>query len=594
MFHHLHRLSIRARGLLRPAGLAVLVLCSAGCGFSERAERSGKTLFTTGRRTRTLDPALAADVATSIAVGHLYDRLLEYDYVARPYELRPSMAREMPEVDAAGLTYVFKLRDDLFFRSDPCFDEHGVSAPTERRRVRSSDVVFSLLRIADVRVHSSGYWIFRGYIQGMDAFRARTESLPEGDYSDYGHGIPGLYAADDTTVVFKLTQPYPRLLNVLAMSYCSIVSEQAIRTYGKRLSEHPVGSGPFMLGEWRRNYRMIFNRYPDYRPTVAGAEYASSRLPHLDRVVCQIVKEPLTAWLLFLQGNLDLTVLTDDNFDSVVERGVDLTPELRQRGIRMVRTPQFQINYVAFNARDPIVGRNRALRRAISLAYNVDMRVKMSNFQLLPAHGPIPPGVSGYDPDFRNPYSEVDLVRARELLVEAGYPDGVSAQTGQRLVLSFDLGRTDLIGRQQAEMMVADMRKVGIEIVPSMNSWPRFLEKLKQGDVQVFRVAWIGDYPDGQNFLQLFYGPNAGSCNRAFYKNPEFDTLYEAAVNLPECTERTELYRRMQSLLVDDCPWIFESHPVSFRLIQPWLQGYEPHHFAYDHWKYLDMQPLKP
>ena len=137
--------------------------------------------------------------------------------------------------------------------------------------------------------------------------------------------------------------------------------------------------------------------------------------------------------------------------------------------------------------------------------------------------------------------------------------------------------------------MVADMQKLGIKVVPHLNSWPRFLEKIKRGDVQLFRIAWIGDYPDGQNFLQLFYSPNAGSCNRAFYRNTRFDQLYEKALNLPDCPRRTALYRAMQNLLVQDCPWIFESYPVGFRLTQPWLKHYVPHHFAYDHWKYLEV-----
>jgi ABC-type transport system substrate-binding protein len=311
----------------------------------------------------------------------------------------------------------------------------------------------------------------------------------------------------------------------------------------------------------------------------------------VDEVVFHVVQEPLTAWLLFLQGNLDLTGLSSDNHESVIERGATLTPELEARGIRLIRTPRFQINYVAFNDRDPVLGTNLALRRAISLAYDVQARVEMSNHQLLPAKGPIPAGVAGYDPDLDNPYARYDLAAARKLLARAGYPDGIDPATGESLVLQFDLGGTDITRRRQAEMMVKDMEKLGIRVEPTLNNWPRFLQKIRNGDVQLFQIAWIGDYPDGQNFLQLFYGPNAGSCNRAYYRNPEFDALYEQAVNLAHSPERTELYRQMQELLVDDCPWIFESFPVSFRLVQPWLEGYIPHDFACDTWKYVDLDP---
>ncbi|NOY82546.1 MAG: hypothetical protein GXP31_16230 [Kiritimatiellaeota bacterium] len=552
---------------------------------------------TTTSRIRTLDPALAADVSSALAVGHLYDRLLQYHYTARPYRLIPAMAREMPEVSSDGTRYVFRLRDDLYFTPDPCFRRtpgapgvrDGPDGP--RRRVRSRDVVFSLLRLADPRVHSPGFWIFRGYLKGLDDFRAACSKRPPGDFSPYESGISGLHADGEDVVVFELTRPYPRLLHVLAMSYCSVLPEEALRFYGARIDRHPVGCGPFRLESWRRDYRIVYARNAGFR-----VEYypdSTKRLPRVDRIVASVVREPLTAWLLFLQGNLDVTGLTSDNFEAVIERGVSLTPELERRGVRLLRTPQFQINYVAFYHEDPLLGRNLALRRAISLAYDVQARIAMSNNQLLPAKGPIPPGVGGYDPDLVNPWAVHDVARARNLLIEAGFPGGIDPRTGRPLELQFDLGGTDLIRRRQAEMMVADMKKIGLRIVPHLNSWPRFLDKLRRGEVQLFRVAWVGDYPDGQNFLQLFYGPNSFTCNRARYRNPKFDALYEKAEPMPDGPARTRLYRQMQRLLVDDCAWIFESYPVAFRLVQPWVSGYIPHHFAYDRWKYLDVDPRR-
>ena len=570
---------------LRYCALTAAALLLAGCGGPERGAPRGNVFHTTISRVRTLDPALASDVSSGVAVGHLYDRLLQYHYSDRPYRLVPAMAAGMPEVSEDGLTVVFGLRDDLFFHPDACFGGDGSGEEREARRVRARDVVFSLLRIADLRVHSSGYWIFRGYIRGMDEFRKRSTEAGPGDMSPYERGIPGLEARDERTVVFRLTKPYPRLLHVLAMPYCSVVSARAASHYGGNVYKQPVGSGPFQLEQWRRNYRFVLRKSAEFRAeTYPGTPLP---LPRLDRVVCHVVQEPLTAWLLFLQGNLDLTGLSSDNVEAVVERGVDLTPELRERGVRLWRFPQFQINYVAFNAADPQLGRNALLRQAISLAYNVEARVEVSNNQLIPASGPIPPGVSGHDPELSNPFARYDLVQAKQLLAEAGFPGGIDPGTGRALSFTFDLGGTDVTRRQQADMMVADMKKLGVEIVPRLNNWPRFLQRIRRGDVQIFRITWVGDYPDGQNFLQLFYGPNAGSCNRARYRSAEFDAVYERAEPLGESAERERLYQKMQELLVGDCPWIFESYPVAFRLSQPWVERYIPHHFAYDQWKYI-------
>jgi ABC-type oligopeptide transport system substrate-binding subunit len=159
------------------------------------------------------------------------------------------------------------------------------------------------------------------------------------------------------------------------------------------------------------------------------------------------------------------------------------------------------------------------------------------------------------------------------------------------LHLRFDLGGTDLVYRQQAELLVKDLNGIGIDLEPILNNRPRFFDKLQRGDVQLFRVSWVGDYPDAQNFLQLFYGPNAGSCNRTCYRNPDFDRLYEQAIALPDSPERTALYRQLQAIVTRDCAWLFEGYPLTHRLVQPWIIGYIPHHFAYDAWKYLDVDP---
>jgi len=577
------RLQTFGRPFLRSLA-AVLLALLVGCAPEGDVDADGRRLSTTLSRVKSLDPAYAADVASALAVGHLYDRLLQYDYLARPYRVAPAMAAAPPEISRYGLTWTFRLRSDLYFTPDPVFGTDATGS-REARRVRARDVVFSLLRIIDPRVHSPGAWIFRDYLQGVDEFREACLRCPPNDFSLYEKGMPGLHAPDEQTVVFRLTKPYPRLQYVLAMSYAGVVSERALRHYGDEIARHPVGSGPFILESWRRNYALRFRRNPEFRrETFPGSDML---LPRVDGITAWIVQEPMTAWLLFLQGRLDITGLTTDNYEAVVERGVALTPELRRRGIRLLRTPQFQINYVGFNHADPLLGRNAALRRAISLAYDVEARVRISNYRLIPANGPIPPGVDGYDPDLQNPWAGPDLERARRLLAEAGFPGGVDPATGRPLELHFDLGGTDLIRRRQAEMMVADMRKIGIRVVPELNNWPRFLQKLRRGDVQLFRVAWVADYPDGQNFLQLFYGPNAETCNRARYRNPEFDRLYRQAESMQPGPERTRLYQRMQRIVIEDCAWIFESWPISFRLVQPWVAGYIPHHFAFDHWKYV-------
>ena len=381
------------------------------------------------------------------------------------------------------------------------------------------------------------------------------------------------------------------------MPYAGLVSRRAVEFYGDKFAWNPVSSGPFILTELQRDYRMLLERNPAYRKEFfKEAESEADRshpLPLVDKIVCSLIKQPLSNWLLFLQGELDMSALDKDNFDAVVGDDLKLIPALAKCGIKLVQVPEFQVNYVGFSFTDPLLADNLKLRQAISLAYNVPLRVKHANYGLLPANGPIPPGVSGHDASYQNPWSKYDLEKARELLREAGYPDGIDPKTGKPLQLSFDQNGTSATHRQIAELMVNDMRKLGIEIKPSMNESPRFFKKLSDGQLQLFRLSWSGDYPDAENFLQLFYGPNAGSSNRVCYRDPAFDKMFAEIISMPDSPERTEKYRKMSVYLTEKCPWIFESYPVSYRLTHAWLENYLPHDFAFSRWKYLSLDPSR-
>ncbi len=580
------------RAVAVAAFLALGLLAFQGCGPGRKPDLPAQdgTLAVTLGRVKTLDPAMADDLASCIAAGHLYDRLLQYDYDARPYRLAPSLAEALPEIRDGGRTVVFRLRADARFAPHPCFAEFAGAAAAggrtaeELRRVRPRDVIWSLLRLADGRLNAGGYWILRGKLEGLEEFHRRTAALPEGDFRPYEEGISGLREGAAGTVEFHLVEPYPQLSHVLAMTYAGILPEAAIRLLGRRLADEPAGGGPFLLEEWRRNYRLVLARNPDYRPERLP-DGTVATLPRVERVAALMVQEPVTAWLLFLQGRLDQAGVPAENLETVVDAEGTLAPALRERGIRLERFPEYQINYIGFNARDPLLSGNLKLRQALSLAYDRDLRQRLFGRQQVPAWGPVPPGVEGYDQDFRNPFARHDLAAAKRLLAEAGYPDGRDPRTGQPLHLRFDLGGAEQAARRHAELLAGDFKALGIELEPAINSLPRLLEKLKRGDVQLFRLNWVGDYPDAQNFFQLFYGANAGGCNRAWYRNPEFDALYEKAAALPPGPERTRLYREMELLLTRDCPWIFESHPVTYRLVHSWVSGYIPHHFAYDGWK---------
>ncbi|MBN1864501.1 MAG: hypothetical protein JW808_06335 [Victivallales bacterium] len=571
---------------------ACLALCSCGQKNSPHKPHERVLNVTTGGRINSLDPAFAADLVSSRMVAALYDTLLQYNYLKRPYSIEPSMLKSMPENHDSGLEYRFELRDDLFFTHDKCFGTNP-DGSFKNRRVTAKDVEFSLLRVADGKVLSPGYWLLRDKISGINNFRNLSAISPQGDFSAYNKGCEGIKVIDDFNFVIRLSQADPRFLYGLAMPYMGIVPREAVEAYGQDFSEKPVGSGPFILKSWHRNYCIEFERNQTFRKELfihaENPDDRSRKLPLLDRVVASQIDQPLSAWLLFLQGNIDLSSLDKDNLDAVVTKDLRLIPALQQRGIQMLRIPQFQIYYIGFCFTDPLIATNLELRKAISSAYNVQRRVQAFNHSVMPAQGPVPPGASGNNPEFINPYSAFNLEKAKLHLAAAGFPDGINPSTGETLELSFDLGGNSSQHRQIAEMFAEDMSKIGIRIRPVLNNWPRFLQKSAAGQMQLFKLSWVGDYPDAENFLQLFYGPNIGSCNRSHYKNPQFDQMFEEIKTMPESPQRTAKYEKMVAFLAEECPWIFAYYPISFSLRHSWIENYHPHDFVLSKWKYISV-----
>jgi len=562
------------------------------CGNEKKNQSPKKIHFAMQSAINTLDPAFSADLTSSKMIGELYDTLLEYDYLKRPYVLKPSMLSKMPEFDEKNMKYSFTLRDDLFFVHDKCFgvDEKGQFL---NRKVNSVDVKFSFLRIADARIHSSGYWLIRNKIKGIAGFREKSERFSikkgMGYYDFYDDNISGIQILDDRRFDIYLEKNDPRFLYCLAMPYLSIVPKEALIFYNDDFASHPVGSGPFKLSFWKRRYKIEFERNDFYRKE----KFHGSSLPIPNKIVVYNVTQSLTAWLMFLRGELDMSALSKDAFNSVVDDDFNLIPALKNRGIKMSRVPKFQIYYIGFSFTDPLLASNLNLRKAISLAYDVSKREKLFNHCVIPAQGPIPPGCAGYDSKFINRYSSCNIQLAKKFLTKAGFSNGVDPKTGEPLILTFDLGGNSSTDRQLAELFVEDMKNIGIVIKPILNSWPRFLQKNANGEMQLFRVSWIGDYPDAENFLQLFYGPNAGACNRAHYKDSLFNKMYERVVSMSDSPERTRRYKQMSRYLTERCPWIFAYYPTAYQLTHTWVRNHVPHDFCFSNWKYLDFDNLK-
>jgi len=573
-----------------------LMLTLPGCGVGPKTDEKPGEMVMYGETSmiRGFDPVKAGDVPSAIAISRIYEGLVQYSYLVRPYRVEPALAESLPRSSEDGLTYTFTVRKGIYFQDDPCFVRSGGKG----RELTAEDFVYSIKRAADPKNESTGYWVFSERIVGLDEFRALAGKEK---VTNYDRPVEGLTAPDRYTFQIRLTRPYPQLMWILTMQYAFAVPREAVERYGPEFINHPVGTGAYVLASWRRNYSVEYTRNPKWAETGRKESYpsegesndrdkgllddAGKPIPFIDRIVEYVIEDDSTQWLKFVMGDLESSGISRDNWDVVIQDG-SLTDSLAKKGVRLNTTPTLDVYYIGFNMDDSVVGKNKKLRQALSCSFNSKDWVRFYNNRILRAKGPIPPGVGGYE-DKPTPYP-FDLEKAKRLLVEAGYPNGQEPATGKSLQLTIELGSADAQTRESMELTVDFMRKLGVILKPSYNNWPTFLAKMERRQCQMYRLGWVADYPDAENFLQLFYGPNSSpNPNHCNYVNPEFDKLYEQIRVMSDSPERTEIYRKMADIVIEDCPWIFMHHPMAYGLHHQWLKNYKPHDFPYGMTKYV-------
>ena len=540
-----------------------------------------------------LDPAAASDIATLSLLENLFDPLLRYDYLARPVKLRPNTATAMPEVSADGRTYTFHIRPGIYFTSDPAFK--GV-----KREMTAQDYVYSLTRLYDPSLKSPWSYMFDGKLEG-------DEVLKQG--FSYDTPIPGLRALDKYTLRIRLKEPDNNFLFYMATPASGVVAREVIEAYPGQAGNHPVGTGPFMLGDWKRSDRIVLLANPystavfsatpgkDSEDQAIAAALNGKRLPRVDRVEVKIAEEFQGRMLGFLNSEYDYLEQVPESMTEMVIRDGELKPELRARGMRLSRFPVLQTYYMWMNMNDPVLGgysKDRiALRRAIALAYNSaeDIALLKKGFAIK-AESPLPPNVLGYDPRYRSPIP-YDPALANALLDRHGYgrrdDEGFRrAPDGKPLTLTMHSEAT-VGGRLRDELWRKCLNSIGLRVVFKSDKKTEIIKASRLGKVTMFESNWIADFPDGDNFYQLLYGPNAGRANYARFNLPAYNSRYEQARQLSDGPARQQLYVEMNQLIHAYNPWVPLTHAVSADIRHSWLKNYKRHPVEFTSWRYLDL-----
>ena len=337
------------------------------------------------------------------------------------------------------------------------------------------------------------------------------------------------------------------------------------------------GTGPYRLKSWWKNHEMVFER----RQSVADG---------FDVVRYLVIDDVSTQWLMFLKGEIDmLGEISRDNWDAVIRADGQLDKSLVEQGVRLYESPTLDVLFLGMNMRDPILGPNRKLRQALNCAFDDPAWEKFYNGRIQPCDGPVPNGVGGrLETPF--PYA-YDLAKAKRLMAEAGYPDGIDPKTGRRLVLTLSIGRASQDSREAGELTAAFYEKIGVKLELSFMTWDAFLKAVNDGRVQLFRMGWVGDYPDAENFLQLFHSRNVSpGANHTNYINPAYDREYDAAMASVTEAERNRHWARCQEIVREDCPWVFTHFPKTYSLVRRRVGNYIPGAFPYGNEQYYRMK----
>jgi oligopeptide transport system substrate-binding protein len=457
-------------------------------------------------------------------------------------------------------------------------------------------------------VKSPWLWMIDHKLVGADAARARAEKTGRFDYDT---PLAGLEVVDRYTLRIRLTEPDLRFPYVLAVQNMAAQAREVVEAYGADIGAHPVGTGPFRLGEYRRSNRIVLEANRDFRETTyeptgpipaasqpVAAALKGRRLPLVDRVEINVIEEGQARWLAFMRRELDfLDILPVAFTGEALDDAGQLRPALAAQGIRHDVLLRPNSWWVYWNMDDAVVGgytpERIALRRAMGMGYDnaTAIRVLLKG-RAAPARGPIPPDIAGFDAAQKTEAQLYDPAAARALLDRFGYKDRDGdgyreAPDGKPLVIEYWSSPSSL-AREGDELWKKNMDAIGIRMSFRKDRVPELRKMARLGKIPMRSDGWNADYPDAENFMQLLYGPS-GPENNARFNLPAFNTLYERARTLPDGPERTRLFDRMTELVLAYAPWRMTYHLLEDSVRHAWVSNYVLHPMRSEIWAYVDV-----
>lgn len=483
-----------------------------------------------------LDPAAASDLSNIWAVNQLFNSLLQLD---DSLHVKPCIASRW-KISDDGLTYTFYLRNDVYFHDDSCFQN------AKGRRVTANDVVYSFNRLIDPKTAAKGSWIFNGRVDTSSAFTAISDSVFQ----------------------LKLSSPFSPMLGILTMQYCSVIPHEAIEKYGSDFRSHPVGTGPFKFYQWKENVALMMNRNEHYFESLNERQ-----LPLLDGVKISFIDNAKTEFISFRQGDLDFISGVDAAYiDEVLEDDGSIRTNWSNK-YQVTKSPFLNTEYLCFlmvganSENNPLL--NKKVRQAINYAIDrQELITYLRNGIGKPAtHGFNPYGFADFD-IVNIPGYSFDLNKAKKMLAEAGFKDGVSLP-------EIKLYSTEMY-KEYALTISKQLERAGIKLKVELVQSSLLKEMKAGGKAPFFRASLVADYADPETYFAAFYSKHIAPPNYTRFSNKRYDELYEKSVAEKDLTRRNEMYVAMENIIHEEVPIVPLYYDEALRITQKRVKGLNP------------------
>lgn len=558
----------------------IIAISYSSCSYNERYESPTKHLQAKGdvhyggvfkmnedEYLRSLYPLNITEVSGHRIANQVYEGLVRFDQ--EDLSIMPNLA-ESWTIDSSGTIYTFKLRKGVVFHDDPCFENTNGKG----RAVKASDYKYCFDRLCASDVNNKGYEFIKDRIAGAKVYHeltANNQYPPE--------GCSGIKVIDDYTIQIILAKPYGGFINILSLPFAYLYAPEAVDYYDDDMRIKTVGTGPFILYKIRENDVAILRRNPHYW----DQDSLGNQLPYLDGIRWSFIADQKSALLAFKKGDIDLLFRPPlELVDEIVDREGNLLGEYKS--FQFQEEPSMTIQFYGFKNQGTLFN-NKKLRQAFSYAVDrkkiVDFTLKGAGFPGI--YGVVPPAFPSYDATQIKGYN-FDPQKARKLLAEAGYPGGKNFPNLE-LQINSGGGRNEQVA-EAVQKMLNENLNINISIVKM--PFAQHLEAIETSRTEFYRFGWIGDYPDPDNFLMLYFSEfipptmeERSYLNNTRYKNTKYDEYFRAAQAEVDEKKRNQWYAMADQTAIDDAPVLVLYYEKDRRLLQADVRNFPQNAMEY-------------